>query len=261
QEQSLLERLAGLRRRLLEADPAEGAVIPLLYRPFDVRWLWAHPALLERGRWRVTRVMAGGQNLGLVFSRFTRGAPYRDALASRLPVEFGVLASRVSNRCSLAPLYLEPAIRSAPNLAPAFLAALSQRVDCDPLPEDVFGWLYALLWSPAFRQRYAAWLGQDFPRLPLPHSREPFLALARLGRLLVDWHTLPPPPPAPAPAGEDLLIGSYRALEHYQIARRRAHRPLTEADIQAADRMRSAAAATRSLQAEIDRAAAEYAIL
>jgi predicted helicase len=53
------------------------------------------------------------------------------------------------------------------------------------MPRKSFHYLYAVLHSPAYRQRYAAFLRTDFPRIPIPGSRAVFDALASLGAQLV----------------------------------------------------------------------------
>ena len=50
-----------------------------------------------------------------------------------------------------------------------------------------------MLHSPAYRQRYAAFLRTDFPRIPIPGSRQVFDTLAKLGAELVAWHLLEHP--------------------------------------------------------------------
>lgn len=57
-------------------------------------------------------------------------------------------------------------------------------------PRDLFDWIYAVLHSPAYRQRYADYLKSDFARVPLPGSRALFEALVPLGTRLVALHLL-----------------------------------------------------------------------
>lgn len=57
-------------------------------------------------------------------------------------------------------------------------------------PRDLFDYLYAVLHSPAYRARYADYLKSDFPRIPLPGSRDLFDALVPLGTELVALHLL-----------------------------------------------------------------------
>ena len=60
-------------------------------------------------------------------------------------------------------------------------------------PEDVFYYIYAILHSPTYRERYAEFLKIDFPRVPLTSDPALFWALAALGRELVALHLLESP--------------------------------------------------------------------
>lgn len=92
-----------------------------------------------------------------------------------------------------------------PNLSPTFIAALAAKLGLtfNPLqretgedefgPEDVFHYIYAILHSPTYRERYAEFLKIDFPRVPLAGDAALFRALAGLGRELVALHLLEAP--------------------------------------------------------------------
>ena len=56
-----------------------------------------------------------------------------------------------------------------------------------------FSYIYAVFYSPTYRQRYAEFLKIDFPRLPLTSSPELFRTLAALGGELVALHLLESP--------------------------------------------------------------------
>ena len=60
-------------------------------------------------------------------------------------------------------------------------------------PEDIFHYVYAVLHSPGYRERYAEFLRIDFPRLPLPSSLELFHTLSKLGSELVALHVMESP--------------------------------------------------------------------
>ncbi|MFQ3611873.1 MAG: type ISP restriction/modification enzyme, partial [Fimbriimonadales bacterium] len=58
------------KRKLLQQDTDwEQKIVPCLYRPFDVRWIFYHQHMIERGRQEVMRHMLAGENLGLVTVR------------------------------------------------------------------------------------------------------------------------------------------------------------------------------------------------
>jgi hypothetical protein len=102
------------------------------------------------------------------------------------------------------------ALGRVPNLAPAFVAKVEQKLgltfrpaqtsavpetsEVSPAatftPEDLFGYIYAIFHSPTYRSRYAEFLKIDFPRVPLTSDPALFWRLAGLGRELVALHLL-----------------------------------------------------------------------
>ncbi|MEK9155962.1 MAG: type ISP restriction/modification enzyme [Patescibacteria group bacterium] len=60
-------------------------------------------------------------------------------------------------------------------------------------PEDIFNYIYAVLYSNTYRQKYAEFLKVDFPRIPFTQNYQLFQKLAELGRGLVDLHLLRSP--------------------------------------------------------------------
>jgi predicted helicase len=84
----------------------------------------------------------------------------------------------------------EPGRERNPNLNPKVVAALQAAYGQEPTPEDIFSYVYAVLYAPAYREKYAAFLKTDFPRLPFTANFERFQALAALGKRLVDLHLL-----------------------------------------------------------------------
>ncbi len=57
-------------------------------------------------------------------------------------------------------------------------------------PQDIFDYIYAILHSPTYRQRYKEFLKIDFPRVPFTSNRDVFWKLVALGRELRLLHLL-----------------------------------------------------------------------
>ena len=55
-------------------------------------------------------------------------------------------------------------------------------------PEEILGYIYAILHGPIYRKQYYEFLKYDFPRIPLPGDIEYFRKLAALGQNLIHWH-------------------------------------------------------------------------
>jgi predicted helicase len=78
----------------------------------------------------------------------------------------------------------------APNLAPKLIEALKLAFRKDPTPEQIFHYIYALLYSNAYRKKYAEFLKTDFPRVPFTKDYKLFKELAEKGEELVELHLL-----------------------------------------------------------------------
>jgi len=209
-------RVATAQADVIASGPTESKLMPILYRPFDFRFTYYTGN--SRGFYaspcsKVMQNMAGGKNMGFVWSR-----PMSPQF------EFTVCVSRtVTDQCSVGNKsagagisYLAPlrayhgdspeqtgfglAATTYPNFGQPFLKQLSSRLNLsrsglDGLPssltpEDIFHYAYAVFHSPGYRSRYAEFLKIDFPRLPLTGNLELFRELSRLGGELTALHLL-----------------------------------------------------------------------
>lgn len=187
-------KLAGLVFR-------ERAIVRVLYRPFDIRWLYFDSRALGRARESTMRHMMLGKNVGLITLRINGEGKDFVCLATRHVIEKGSLPR---GNYSLFPLFLFDDESSAKQLELGdsartnFGAVFRRRMNSlfpghDVAPEDIFCYAYAVFHSPSYRSRYAEFLKIDFPRLPLTGNLGLFRALSRLGGELVSLHLLESP--------------------------------------------------------------------
>jgi predicted helicase len=184
----------------------------ILYRPFDVRHLFYHDAMIERGRREVMQHMLR-QNLSLVAMRqVALHQEYNHFLVSECIVDNRTFAS-AKGIIQQYPLYLYPTKEKSkrgssftmalfepevpynpknkvPNLAPELIDALRIAYKKQPSPEDIFNYLYGVLYSNAYRKKYAEFLKTDFPRVPFTKDYKLFQKLADKGEQLVELHLL-----------------------------------------------------------------------
>jgi len=80
-----------------------------------------------------------------------------------------------------------------PNLNPAIVAALTTAYGEAPAPEDIFHYVYAVLYAPAYRAKYEEFLKSDFPRIPFTADAKLFEEMAALGEKLIALHLLKSP--------------------------------------------------------------------
>jgi len=202
------------RRYILRNDENyRNMFFKFLYRPFDVRYLFYHSAVIERPRKDVMRHMLSGNNVGLVSVRQVPSGIFNHAFVTRHMIE--MKTGSHDRGASLFPLYLDESalgqkeLRSQnnhapinPNLNETFITLVSKSVglsfkpmgrgdlNIDFGPEDLLHFIYAVLYSPNYRKRNAQSLRTDFPFIPITRNKELFHQLCHLGMDLVALHLL-----------------------------------------------------------------------
>ena len=210
---------------LQASGPHKKHLQPILYRPFDIRQTYytgQTRGFLCMPRPEIMRHMLAGNNVALSLVRSTEiMGGYEHVFAANLLTTHHTVSIKEVNYHF--PLWLQDGKARKPNFPQTLVAAFQSALKLTPSdyrPEDptaplhaekIFHYIYAVLHSPAYRQRYAAFLRTDFPRIPIPGSRAVFDALAELGAQLVQWHLLEHPAamtigvgphPSPFPEGE-----------------------------------------------------------
>ena len=80
-------------------------------------------------------------------------------------------------------------------------------------PQDLFDYIYAVLHSPSYRERYKEFLKIDFPRIPYPKNWEKFRDLAEFGEELRQLHLMEDMPSKTGvtfPVAGSLQVDCYR---------------------------------------------------
>jgi predicted helicase len=155
--------------------------VEVTYRPFDNRWtVWDRNVNVHR-RERANRYLLK-DNLGLLTHRQTKDDPQPFVTAHPAAHKSG---TRYDISYVL-PLYIDG--REA--FDPAFRDYLDARYGEHYDPEEILGYIYAVLHAPTYRSRYAEFLRIDFPRIPFAETPEQFEALSVLGWDLIQTHLL-----------------------------------------------------------------------
>jgi len=200
----------------IAATSVGGHIKPLTYRPFDDRWIYYNPAIIEKGdsKYPTLRHMLH-KNVALIAARIQAAGACNAVFVSRSLVE--MKTGEATRSCTVFPLYLVPdegakqrdltAQERRPNLDSAVLRQIADRMGLKSkgphdlpekvTPEDVLHYVYAMLHSPGYRKRYAEYLRSEFPRIPFG-KEVLFRALGALGRDLVALHLLEAAPNAAA---------------------------------------------------------------
>ena len=178
----------------------EKFTVPVLYRPFDVCWIFYHDSVVWRTVKRVMGHMLAGKNTAICVGR--AGQVVGEDLWNLCFITKDVTDFNLFYRGGNVnfPLYLYPEkntllsqINSADphsNLNLELFDRLTKFFGQKPTPEEIFYYIYAVLYSPAYREKYAQFLKTDFPRIPFTRDKEIFQALSEMGERLASIHLL-----------------------------------------------------------------------
>ena len=185
------------QKDLLESGPARKKIVPILYRPFDVRHTYytgRSRGFMCMPRPKAMRHMLVGENLALCIGRqgHVVGAGEWNLIYCSQRIEDLNLFYRGGSMNFPLYLYLTADDRR-PNLNSELVMALTEAHGRESSPETIFHYIYAVLHTPAYREKYAEFLRSDFPRVPFTTDRELFTKLAAFGKRLADLHLLKSP--------------------------------------------------------------------
>ena len=164
---------------------AKQHIVPIHYRPFDTRWTYytgqsrgfhcmPRPAIMPHLR---------SENLALCTCRIVTSPMWQHAMITDKITENSYVSNRGSEAGHVFPLYLYPhpeelglETERSLNFKPAFLTALSEALGLPQTapfnlpesvaPEQILAYIYAVLFSRTYRERYYDFLKYDFPAYP-----------------------------------------------------------------------------------------------
>jgi len=194
-------KLRKSRERLSKDDEWDQYFTEILYRPFDKRNIYYTNVVVERPLLEVMRHMVRA-NLGLITPKEFKEVPgafvtehitgHKTVSAYDINYLFPLYLYSDKSKGKLSDIKATKSERT-PNFTDEFLHAIKQALGTEPTPEEIFYYIYAVLYSPTYRKRYEEFLKIDFPRVPLPHDYEKFKNLSELGKELVELHLLKHP--------------------------------------------------------------------
>lgn len=211
------------RERLIRRGFLEKNVVRYCYRPFDVRWLYWEPEtkLLDEKRseyfphvfdanlWIEARQKQPKEHFDRGYFTRILADNFGNGLSSFFPLSLRcepAIESFLARREPKAPRVTPDGTRL--NISDLLLAYLTRFATVDDAP-SVFYHTVAILHAPAYRAENCGALRQDWPRIPLPHSKQLLVASAELGKrvaALLDTET----------PGGDCLYGAPASQEKWE---------------------------------------------
>ncbi len=205
-------QLSRARTIIQNNDKWRKKVIKCTYRPFDFRSCHFSDVTMDYPRTELVKHVLNKDNI--LFGVGRQGMAVGNmqwclTLVSKSPVDANVFRRGGINLC---PLYLYPEADlfngdggpRIPNLNEKITKQLSEKLQLKYVhekkkgkssfaPIDVLDYIYAVLHSPTYREKYKEFLKVDFPRVPYPKDVAAFWKLVTLGEELRQIHLLESP--------------------------------------------------------------------
>ncbi|PRY90595.1 type ISP restriction/modification enzyme [Mongoliibacter ruber] len=208
--------------------PHQGVITQISYRPFDLRWTFYTGKSKGFHCYPRTEVMKNftKENIGLVYKLGNSEEKSASVMVSKNMIDFRSWSRPgMQGGDYIAPLFLYDEIDDLftkskfsrePNLNPKILKEIekalglgfiAERPEGDGVcyadsgelrteyrqsfaPIDLLDYIYAVLHSPAYREKYKEFLKIDFPRVPYPTDQESFWKLVELGGQIRKLHLM-----------------------------------------------------------------------
>ncbi|WP_088653538.1 type ISP restriction/modification enzyme [Geofilum rhodophaeum] len=206
-------KIESVRKKLISED-LESQIVKLSYRPFDKRYLFYSDSMVDWTRRNVMQHIESRDNVCLLIPRQLAEDSFHHILVENTISEMCVISNKTKEQNVVFPLYRYPetngqhtnelTIERTPNLNTEIVKQIAEKLgltfinekdDTDGTfaPIDILDYIYGVLHSPSYREKYKEFLKIDFPRVPYPKDADQFWKFVQLGGELRQIHLLESP--------------------------------------------------------------------
>ncbi len=177
----------------------------IAYKPFDTQKIYYDIKKVERPRIDIMEHFLGYENIGLIYDRGTNLKEISNLFISSKVIDKHLVGAN----SYVSPLYLYPTTRSKKflkkenpnfneenftskieNFKESFRTFIDELYKEKFSPEDILGYIYAVLFHKIYREKYLDFFKIDFPKIPFTKDKNTFKNLSKLGLKLVNLHLL-----------------------------------------------------------------------
>ncbi len=205
-------KIESVRKQLLKEN-LESQIVKLSYRPFDKRYLFYSDSMVDWTRRNIMQHIQYRNNLCLLIPRQLAEDVFHHILVENSISEMCVISNKTKEQNVVFPLYTysdnngQQTIDSnerKPNLNAEIVKQIAKKLGLTFTiekettkgtfaPIDILDYIYAVLHSPTYREKYKEFLKIDFPRIPYPTNEKTFWQLVALGAEIRQIHLLESP--------------------------------------------------------------------
>lgn len=165
--------------------------------PFDNRFIYYtnKKGFLARPRYKVMKYMFLENNISLIVPRQTTQDWHHIYCSNHITNGNFLASAKLLGAGTQFPLFINEfngvqTETPIPNFNESILATIKEGLDEQIVPEELFDYIYAVLHSPSYRQRYNEFLKIDFPRIPYPTDTILYHNLVKKGKELRQLHLI-----------------------------------------------------------------------
>ena len=177
---NLLAPIANLLSKDLPVEPIRYA-----YRSFDRQWALLDNRLCDRPRPNLRRYHGDQQVYMTSLLTKVLGHGQSSVITAEIP-DLDYFCGRGAK--DIIPLWRNSQANQ-PNITPGVLEVISNILNCNIHPEDLFAYCYAILAIPKYVKEFWHELETPGPRIPITKNRDLFIKVVEIGRTLVWLHT------------------------------------------------------------------------
>lgn len=188
------------QKDVIDNDISEKLISQILYRPFDMRYtFFTGKANGFHGRPKaISKSLFNQENLALVSARTNKTGVMDHFFVSSTLTEAKCAES--STQSYVFPLKIVENGKIIDNINQEFISSLKQifqkknshasNLESILSTINIFSYIYALVYSDAYRDTFKTFMAYDFPRIPLISNMKVFQELVRLGDELIQYHLM-----------------------------------------------------------------------
>jgi predicted helicase len=201
-------------RKTIQSFNHNDIIQKIAYRLFDDRYIYYHSSMVDWGREKFMYHFINKDNVGIDLCRQLVTDEYSHIFVTNKIVDDSFVSNKSRERGYVFPLYLYPdnpeqqiIIQTAeriPNLNTEIIKQIAEKLgltftnekettENTFAPIDILDYIYAVLHSLTYREKYKEFLKIDFPRVPYPKDQNTFWQLIKLGEEIRQIHLLESP--------------------------------------------------------------------
>jgi len=190
-------KISRAKEDIKRTEASDDIIKEVTYRLFDSRFTYytgKAKGFHASPQFRVCKNMIK-DNIGLLLPRQISKSEFRHVFCTKNIPDMCVISTSTKEANQLFPLYLYPDAtfeknHKVENFKIEFRKYIDNLYGKGIMPEQILGYIYAVLHSETYRKKYIEFLKDKFAKIPFTADKKLFVKLSKLGTELIEKHLL-----------------------------------------------------------------------